>query len=211
MRRRGRLLRRFGAPLCNHRGVTLFELVILLVIAAIALPGLMIYFIASMNHSADAQMETMGLGLAQELMEEIKAKRWDQQAIPPQTIPPGAPTAANALGPEAGETRCDPAPPAVGCSPYNDIDDYNGLGPTPPQDPHGNPLPDYAGYLAQVTVCYVNGPLAVNEGGNNADAGVCLPTTTAPPLPDYKKITVTVTRGDTVRVQLDTVMANYHL
>jgi MSHA pilin protein MshD len=184
----------------NRRGVTLVELVILLVIAAIVLPGLMMYFVESMNHSADAQMETVGLGLAQELMEEIKAKRWDQN-IP---IPDGV---YSAIGPEAGESRCDPA--VVGCTSYNDIDDYHGLNNTPPQDPQGNALPStYSGYREQVSVCYVNGPQSVSGGGNNADAGACVAGLTTT---DYKKITVTVTWGANGRVQLDTVMTNYHL
>lgn len=188
--------RRTGSSLSNSRGVTLFELVILLVIAAIALPGLMIYFTESMHDSADAQMNTMGLGLAQELMEEIKAKQWDQ-----------TPGAMSAIGKDGVESRCDPI--VVGCSPYNDIDDYDGMDKSPPEDPHGTPLPSpYTGFEEQVSVCYVAQPPAVGDGGNNADGGACV---AGGATTDYKKITVTVTWGDTVRVQLDTVMANYNL
>jgi len=196
---------RLFAPVCNRRGVTLMELVIMLVIAAIVLPGLMMYFTESMNHTADAQMQTVGLGLAQELMEEIKAKRWDEN-VP---IPNGVPTPAAALGAEAGESRCDPTD--AGCQAYDDVDDYNGLDSAPPQDPHGNPLPAYDGYREQASVCYVNGPAAVSAGGNNADGGTCA---AGGATSDYKKITVTVSWGEVgkvQRVQLDTVMANYHL
>lgn len=205
--RRGRT----GPFLRNQRGVTLVELVILLVIAAIALPTLMIYFIQTMNHTAEAQMGTVGLGLAQELMEEVRAKRWDEN-VP---IPNGVPTGANALGPEAGESRCDPAAPM--CTSYDDIDDYNFPDAAPNSgitDPHGNPLPAYAGYLYRVKVCYVNGPQSVGDGGDNANGGACVAGAT-----DYKKITVTVMWGECAdsasprcgRMQLDTVMANYHL
>ena len=200
------------ATVRNRRGVTLVELVLLLVVASIALPGLMVYFTEAMEHSADAQLWTLSASLAQELMEEIKAKRWDQQT----PIPPGVPTAVNALGPETGETRCDPA---LGCQAYNDVDDYNGLNISPPRDSQGkNTFPStYAAAREQVDVCYVNPVLPTDQGGGNSNAGVC--SSTGPT--DYKMITVTVcwnapsnckTDPDVkYKVQLQTIVANYAL
>jgi len=180
----------------NRRGVTLVELVLLLAIAAIVIPGLMVYFTEAMEHSTEAQLQTMGAGLAQELMEEIKAKRWDEN-VP---IPPGVATAANALGPEAGETQCNPATP--GCKAYNDIDDYNGLPTGPPTDSQGNALPStYSAFREQVSVCYA---AEVQASVANQNAGSCVTTPT-----DYKMITVTVTWGLFGRVQLQSVVANY--
>ncbi|MEW6325021.1 MAG: type II secretion system protein [Nitrospirota bacterium] len=192
----------------NQQGFTLVELVILLVIAAIVLPGLMVYFIESMQHSADAQIETVALGLAQELMEEVKAKRWDENS----PIDPDNPQ-YSAIGPDAGETRCDPA--AVGCTALDDIDDYHGLNNGPPngppndlpQGPHGEPLAGFSAYRQTVSVCYVTAVPPVSEGGAGADAGACVAGPT-----DYKKITAAVYwDANQQHIQLETVVANYQV
>lgn len=194
------------SPLRNARGFTLVELIVVLVIAAIALPGLMIYFTESMRHSSDAQVETIALGLAQELMEEVKAKRWDENS----PIDPDNPLYSDPLAPE-GEMRCDPA--AIGCTAFDDIDDYNGLNNDEPRNPHGAPVDqdldgvnDFAGYRQLVTVCYANPVPPVSDGGAGTDAGVCAAGPTS-----YKKITVTVQWGDGQQIQLESVMADYQI
>jgi MSHA pilin protein MshD len=184
-------------PIRNARGFTLLEAILLLVIAAIALPGLMIYFVEAMEHSADVQMDTMATGLAQELMEEIKTKRWDEAGY----IPPGGPYSAITI--DGGESRCNPTIP--GCLAFDDMDDYVGLNQSPPQDPFGAPLTDFAGFTRTVNVCFVN---AVDPpgtpGGNFAADGPCVPGPT-----NYKLITVTVGWGTRGRITLRSVAANY--
>ncbi len=197
-----------AGPLRNHRGFTLVEVVILLVIAAIALPGLMIFFIESMQHSADAQVETVALGLAQELMEEVKAKRWDERS----PIPNGSPLVYDTsggnyspIGAEGVEARCDP----TGCEAFDDMDDYDypdAAASTAPTDAHGVPLAAYASYRQRIDLCYV---AQVNPDVANEPAGDCI-AGGAPPT-DYKKITVTVTWPPDGRLQLEAVTANYRV
>lgn len=191
------------SPLHNSRGFTLVELVILLVIAAVALPGLMVYFINSMRHSAAAQVETVALGLAQELIEEVKAKRWDENSPFLQGVPPNY----SAIGAD-GETRCNPT--AVDCvAAYDDIDDYNEMNNDPPEDPHGAPLPAmFSSYQQLVTVCYVAAVQPVSDGGAGTNAGVCVDGAVTT---DYKKITATVRWGANEQVQLQTIVANYQV
>jgi MSHA pilin protein MshD len=192
-------LRSFEAPLDNQRGLTFIELVFLLVIAAIVLPGLMIYFTEGMQHNADAQLSTVAAGLAQELMEEIKAKKWDEHSPFPKDVAPNY----SAIGAEPGESRCDPT--VGGCKAYNDVDDYDsGINPsTPLTDPYGNLLPAYSAYRQKVSVCYVT---EVPPGGGGSDAGLCVAGPT-----DYKKITVTISWGTSQQIQLQTVVANYQV
>jgi MSHA pilin protein MshD len=204
--RGARWRRSFDAPLGNQRGLTFLELVFLLVIAAIVLPGLMIYFTEGMQHNADAQLNTVAAGLAQELIEEIKTKKWDEHSPIPMSCSGFSATCYSAvLGPDGTESRCDPT--VGGCKSYNDVDDYNNLNNNPPKDPQGNPLPAaYAAYRQQVSVCYVSAVQPVSGGGSGADAGVCVAGPT-----DYKKITVTIFWGTSQQTQLQAVVANYQV
>ena len=183
---------RWISPLRNARGVTLVELIILLVVASIAIPGLMVLFIEGVENSALAQLDTVSAGLAQELMEEIKAKRWNEDCC------------AALLGAEVGESRCNPT--IIGCAPFDDVDDYDGLNNNPPEDPHGTAMPGFAAYTQQVSVCYVAEIAPVSGGGAGADAGACGVSTTP-----YKKITVTITWGAGNQVTFESVAADYDL
>ena len=190
---------RWISPLRNARGVTLVELIILLVVASIAIPGLMVMFIEGVRNSANAQLNTVAAGLAQELMEEIKMKRWDENS----PIPPGTASVNTTFGLLDGETRCDP----VACSPnyFDDIDDYDGLDNSPPQNPHGAPLAAYASHRRTVDVCYVADVApAFPVGGNNVADGVCIAGPT-----NSKLITVTVESGGNMLAQLKSVATNY--
>lgn len=68
----------------------------------------------------DGELEQEVISLGQEIIEEARSKAFDQvtvNAAAPPAIIPGGFTAANNLGPDAGEnTR----------SQFNDFDDYNG-------------------------------------------------------------------------------------
>jgi MSHA pilin protein MshD len=116
-------------------------------------------------------------------MEEIRSKCWDETAT--TSLPCNGPITPSAvLGPD-GEGR----------GVFDDVDDYNGLVNTPPQDSQGNPLASYALYTRSVTVCYVN-------------SGV-LDTCVAGPTP-YKRVLVTVAWGGAGdQVQLVTVFSNH--
>jgi MSHA pilin protein MshD len=124
----------------NKKGFTLIEVIMVIVILGIMLPGIMMYFIQGVKDSVDSQRRTTAIFLADALMEEIRSKRWDE------VVSINAPCSnASAIGTDA-EAR-------IG---YDDIDDFNNLNNTPPSDSQGVAMINYAGFQQQVTVSYAN-------------------------------------------------------
>lgn len=99
------------------KGFTLIEIVLIIIVASIAIPTLLLLLGQEAKSGVDAEIRVTAANVAQDLMEEIKTKKWDEN-VP---IPTGAYTTP--LGPEGGETRtaCTETPSA-----YDDVDDYNG-------------------------------------------------------------------------------------
>src|ERR1700680_1919088 len=135
----------------NERGFTLLELILCIVILAVGLTGVLAYFTQGMRNSSYAQNSAIATIYAQDLMEEIKSKCWDQAAT---TVSPcGGAVTPSAIGPDGAETRAT----------YNDVDDFNGLSNTPPRDSQGALMPNPYNNMTSntfnqaVTVCYVPG------------------------------------------------------
>jgi hypothetical protein len=107
------------------------------------------------------------------------------------------------LGPDGGEI-------AIDLSAYDDVDDYNDLAPaslgtTPCTD---TVTVNTVTFTRQAVICYVN-PGDLNTCVDTAPvAGSCNRTITSGSQTDYKKITVTVTSGNT-NVVLTTLVTNY--
>jgi len=118
----------------DQRGVTLIDLIVTIIILAIAVPPMVGVFITSTRNSTFGVNMARANHLASNLLEEIRSKRWDENT--------GAASAT--LGPE-GETR----------STYDDVDDFHGLNETPPKDSLGVAMSGTTGFRQQVSVCYV--------------------------------------------------------
>lgn len=104
-----------------------------IVVLAVGLPVILMMLGQDVRQGVYAEARVVSAQNAQALMEEIRSRRWDENAVaPPYSIP---------LGPEAGEVRtaCSGLPNA-----YDDVDDYNGYAET------------CSGYSVAVQVCYVN-------------------------------------------------------
>ncbi len=128
-------------------GATLVELIIAIVIMAVALVSLAMTISLSAGKSADIFWQVKVVELGQAYMEEILSRRFDE-ATPVGGIPacePGG-TSCSAIGVDAGETR-----PL-----FDDVDDYDGVDDSPPKDAEGNDRPSYAGYRVQVSVAYAD-------------------------------------------------------
>jgi len=151
--------------LSNKKGFTLIEVVMIIVILGIIMPGIMLYFITGVKDSAIPQKRTTAIFLAEALMEEIKSKGWDEVT----TIDA---TCSNATLPLAAEEATRNL--------YDDVDDFNGVvGVSPPQNSQGASLGTaYQGFSQTVAVYYVN------PGALDTDAG----TRTC-----YKRIQVDIT------------------
>ena len=119
----------------DQRGVTLIDLIITIIILAIAVPPMVGVFITSTRNSTFGVTMARANHLASNLFEEIRSKRWDENT--------GAASAT--LGPDTGETRAT----------YDDVDDFHGLNETPPKDSQGVTMSGSTGFRQQVSVCYV--------------------------------------------------------
>ena len=126
----------------NKKGFTLIEVIMVIVILGIMLPGIMMFFIQGVKDSVDSQRRTTAIFLVDGLMEEIRSKGWDEVAAGITATCSNA----SAIGFDVGESRIN----------YDDIDDFNGLNNTPPSDSQGAAMANYAGFQQQVTVSYVN-------------------------------------------------------
>ncbi len=119
----------------DQRGVTLIDLIITIIILAIAVPPMVGVFITSTRNSTFGVTMARANHLASNLFEEIRSKRWDENT--------GAASAT--LGPDTGETRAT----------YDDVDDFHGLNDAPPKDSLGGTMSGSTGFRQQVSVCYV--------------------------------------------------------
>jgi len=119
----------------DQRGVTLIDLILTIIIVAIAVPPMVALLSNMTRQSTFAVTVARANHLASTLFEEVRSKRWDENT--------GAASAT--LGPDSGETRAT----------YDDVDDFNGLNETPPRDSQGAAISGTTGFRQQMWVCYV--------------------------------------------------------
>lgn len=164
----------------NKKGFTLIEVIMVIVLLGIMLPGIMMYFIQGVKDSVDSQRRTTAIFLAEGLMEEIRSKRWDEVAVINAIC-----SNASVIGSDVGESRIN----------YDDIDDFNNPISTPLVNSQGVAMPVGQGFNQQVTVSYVNFAAL--------DAPVGGPTC-------YKRIQVDITdTGTTETISLVSLMTSY--
>ena len=109
----------------KQRGVTLIELVISIVIVAVAVSAILGLLARTAGSSADAMVLAQAVSVAEAYLEEISLK--------PFADPDG-------VDGEAARNA------------YDDVDDYNGLVDVGARDQLGTALPALAGYTVAVTV-----------------------------------------------------------
>lgn len=175
----------------NNKGMTMVELMMAVAIILLVVIPLTKVLLKSLQGAMSFGDANKAVQLAQDLMEEIKQKKWDENE------PAGGgqtPTASySAIGRDGAETNPDTTGAngakiggGVPANAWDDIDDYNGLIEKPARDSQNNIIPmqmkeglPYNKFSREVRVAYVNVP----DGGNISLAG----GTT-----DYKQITVWV-------------------
>lgn len=156
----------------RERGITLVEMVITIVVLAIALLGITAAISGGIGRSGDTLVETRAVALAQSYLDEIFGKRFDENSHP-RGIPPCRTncTAEGSFGPDAGETERYH---------YDDVDDYDGLtegaGATGPlQDSEGQDRTGYANYRVEISVRYLEPCATEDESFFNAAPEICTP------------------------------------
>jgi len=109
----------------KQRGMTLIEVVISIVIIAIAVSAILGVLATNVQRSADAMIVNQGISIATAYLEEISLKSF--------TDPDGI----------DGE---------IGRANFDDVDDYDGLADSGAFDQFGNPIPNLVGYSISVAV-----------------------------------------------------------
>jgi MSHA pilin protein MshD len=109
----------------RERGVTLIELVISIVVVAVAASAVLGLLARNTAHSADAMVLAQAVSIAEAYLEEVSVKPF---ADPDGTDGEGARSA------------------------FDDVDDYNGLYDAGARDQFGAAIPALSGYTVSVTV-----------------------------------------------------------
>lgn len=164
-------------------GFTLAEILVAVVVIMVALVPLITVLGQGVKRGKDPQRITVANMLAQDLMEEIMCKQFDEN--------PSNPDSPAGLGPETGETRSG-LPPTRN---YDDIDDYRNYTESPPKEVDGTNMAEYTGYTRTVVVDYVQEA--------NFDA-------VSTSITRFKRIRVTVTwESGSQSVELEGIKGNY--
>ncbi|HAX62197.1 MAG TPA: hypothetical protein DCX95_06580 [Elusimicrobia bacterium] len=177
------------------RAYTLVEIMIAMVVLVLGLIPLVKLIGDSLVATSDLGSRSVANELAQDLLEEIKQRKWDENAGADGLTAAGA---LSAIGLD-GET-------ATNKTTFDDIDDYNALqganAENPPKDASNTAMAQYSKFTRSVRVRYKT----YNANGTFSDYGGGAPYT------DYKEITVTVSwtsgGGKTREVIHQTIMAN---
>lgn len=167
----------------RQRGVTLIELITVIVIMGIALIGVTTAISSAVSRSSDVMLETRALALAQSYLDEILSRRFDERSAP-RGIPPCRTNCTDEVdfGPDGGESDRED---------YDDVDDYDGLDEgygqaDPLRDAEGNTRDDYANFRVQVSVRYLE------LGGGGTEENLASEPNDLTDEQDAKLITVTV-------------------
>ena len=172
--------------LFTQKGFSLIEIIMIIVVVSIAIPALLILIGGEAGRGVEPELRITATNVAQQLMDEIMTKCWDEDVVNPVSGACTDPmTTYSDLGSDSGDT--------------DDIDDYAS----------GVPAVTVGGisYSRSVQACYVpdsnlNTPCDSLGSGNTLGANGT----------NYKRIAVTVTAPSTSwgsSVVLTTVMTNY--
>jgi len=136
----------------RQHGLTLIELVAVIIILAVALVGVSAAISGAVSRSSDVLLETRAVALAQSYLDEILAKRFDERTAP-RGIPPCRSNCTDEVdfGLDGGESDRED---------FDDVDDYHDLDEgldqaTPLQDAEGMDRLGYDNFRVRVTVRYL--------------------------------------------------------
>lgn len=128
-------------------GFSLIETIMVVVLLGIMLAGMTVMFVENASKSHEPYLRQRALAVANAYMDEILRKRWDDNS----------PLGGGCVN--SGSAFCAVGPAAAGIgteegarSNYDDIDDYNGLNDSPPQNSQGGAMTGYNGFTVAVSV-----------------------------------------------------------
>ncbi len=164
-------------------GLSLIELLIFIVVVSAALAGVLRVFLQATANSADPMLRRQALAIAESLLEEVQLMPFsfcdpDDANVETAASGAGCATTAEAIGPEAGETR-------FAAPQFDNVNDYHGYTMAGIVDITNTAVPGLGGYSASVSVA------AAALGSIGAASG------------DALRITVTVTAPGGSTISLD--------
>jgi len=127
----------------KNRAFTYIEILIAVVMLGMVLIPLLSQFYIGFKGNVTSELVTKSVDLAEELIEEIRSKQFDEHLYPEE------PVAFASLGIDAGEDANDRRT-------FDDVDDYNNWQKSPPQAVDGTVLSEFSGFSRSVIVDYVN-------------------------------------------------------
>ena len=102
----------------NKKGFTLIEIILFIVVFTLGVVGIMVLFYNTIGKTSNPLIRDRGIQVAQAVMDEILAKKWDEN------VPNGGckdnsgvcgDPSLSSIGPDAGENSIDK---------FDDVDDY---------------------------------------------------------------------------------------
>ena len=108
----------------DNKGLSLIEVVMVIVVLGIAIPPLLTMWANVAWRSTRSESLADALFYAQELMEEIKTKRFDEKTVSPWSVTLGPDTSTKGLDGISDET-------ASAKNNWDDVDDFNGYADSP--------------------------------------------------------------------------------
>ncbi|MDZ7661483.1 type II secretion system protein [Thiohalophilus sp.] len=142
----------------DEDGFTLVEMVVFIVVLAVGLSGVVLVINRTLLGAPEALVNTRAMEIAQLYLDEIGAKKYDentpQGGVPPCDSPDGDPcTAEGGFGPDGSEAR----------DLFDDVDDYHNPAFQPATDADDNPLPNYSDYDVSVSISYAGTDLGFGD------------------------------------------------
>jgi len=177
----------------QHKGFTLIETIVGIVILAISFSVLTSLIYPITQQSADQLHQVKAAELAQSMLNEVQHKAFDHNSDMAGGLlrcgEVSAPACSTTMGAETGETRAN----------FNDIDDYNTLtyNAGEIENSQGQLLNLYLGYAMNISVCND----ADYDGVCNADPAINKSTA--------KLIIVTITTPTDFSLSFSTYRANF--
>jgi len=170
----------------QQTGFTLVETVIVIVLVGAMMAGMTSLFMTNVGNSYRPFLRQKALAVANAFLDEILRKQWNENT----------PLGGGCVNTASASCASGPAMAAIGTDgetrvTYDDIDDYNGLSQTPPQDSSATDMPGYTGYSVDV---------GVTQPGS-AWNGV--------PAADVRLITVTVTSSSGEAIAVSAYRVNF--
>ena len=131
-------------------GLTLVELLVFIMVLGLALAGVLQVFVLATRASANPQAQRQALAIAESLLQEVQLQPFtfcdpDDASAATATSAAGCAATAEALGPEAGETRYT-APQ------FDNVNDYHGFSMSGIVDITNTPVAGLSGYSASVQI-----------------------------------------------------------